>query len=181
LEPRFPLEQCSFWLQILGNQCETIVAVRALVFGENQMIGVLDMQNRIVRIDHIHSRAICDEVADRLRIVLTKDIPGSLKSQIVRLRRLDQSPSIVPSSPRRRGMKFRGGYCGKQYTIVQGAEASSWRWTVRLDEKTIKSGHAISRDAAMNRVVWLIDKPLSRARSPFGTTRQPETQRSVRM
>src|SRR5258708_1724592 len=36
---RFPLEQCSFRLQILGNQCETIVAVRALVFGENQMIG----------------------------------------------------------------------------------------------------------------------------------------------
>jgi len=130
------------------------------------------MQNRSVRIDHIHSRAICDEVADRLRIVLTKDVPdvpGSLKSQIVRLRRLDQSPSIVPSSPSGR------------YTIVQGAEASSWRWTVRLDEKTIKSGHAISRDAAMNRVVWLIDKPLSRARSPFGTTRQPETQRSVRM
>ena len=155
------------------------------MFGENQMIGVLDMQNRIVRIDHIHSRAICDEVADRLRIVLTKDvpdIPGSLKSQIVRLRRLDQSRSIVPSSPSaRRGMKYRGGYRDKQYTIVQGTEASSWRWTVRLDEKTIKSGHAISRDAAMNRVVWLIDKPLSRARSPFGTTRQPETQRSVRM
>ena len=85
------------------------------MFGENQMIGVLDMQNRIVRIDHIHSRAICDEVADRLRIVLTKDvpdIPGSLKSQIVRLRRLDQSPSIVPSSPSaRRGMKYRGIRC----------------------------------------------------------------------
>ena len=134
------------------------------------------MQNRIVRIDHIHSRAICDEVADRLRIVLTKDVPdvpGSLKSQIVRLRRLDQSPSIVPSSPSgRRGMKFRGGYCGKQYTIVQGTEASSWRWTVRLDEKTIKSGHAISRDAAMDRVVWLIEKPVSRAQ--FRTTRQKE-------
>jgi hypothetical protein len=58
------------------------------------------MQNRIVRIDQIHSRAICAEVADRLRIVLTKelsDAPGSLKSQIVRLRELDQSPSIVPS------------------------------------------------------------------------------------
>ena len=92
------------------------------------------MQNHTVSIDHIHSRAICDEVADRLRIVLTKDVPdvpGSLKSQIVRLRRLDQSPSIVPSSPSgRRGMKYRGGYRGKQYTIVQGTEASSWRWTV---------------------------------------------------
>lgn len=59
----------------------------------------------------------------------------------------------------RRGMKYGGGYRGKQYTIVQGTEANSWRWTVRLDEKTIKSGHAISPDAAMNRVVWLIEKP----------------------
>jgi hypothetical protein len=125
------------------------------------------MQNRIVRIDHIHSRAICDEVADRLRIVLTTDgpdVPGSLKSQIVRLRRLDQPRSIVASSPSaRRGRKYRVGYRDKQYTIVQGTEANSWRWTVRLDEKTIKSGHAISRDAAMNRVVWLIEKPETRA------------------
>jgi hypothetical protein len=102
-----------------------------------------------------------------MRIFLTKDvpdIPGSLKSQILRLRRLDQSLSIVPSSPSaRRGIKYRGGYRDKQYTIVQGTEASSWRWTVRLDEKTIKSGHAISQDAAMNRVVWLIEKPVSRA------------------
>jgi hypothetical protein len=137
------------------------------VFGENQMKGVLDMQNRTVRIDHIHSRAICDEVADRLRIVLTKDVPdvpASLKSQIVRLRRLDQSRSIVPSSPNgRRRMKYRGGYRGKQYTIVQGTEANSWRWTVRLDENSIKSGQAISRDAAMSGVIWLVDKPLSRS------------------
>jgi hypothetical protein len=58
------------------------------------------MQNRIVRIDQIHSRAICTEVADRLRILLTNesDAPGSLKSQIARLRELDQSPSIVPSA-----------------------------------------------------------------------------------
>ena len=63
------------------------------MFGENQMIGVLDMQNRIVRIDHIHSRAICDEVADRLRIVLPNDLadaPGFLKSQILRLQELDR-------------------------------------------------------------------------------------------
>src|SRR5260370_25134033 len=36
-------------------------------------------------------------------------------------------------------------YRDKQYTIVQGTEASSWRWTVRLDEKTIKSGHLHER------------------------------------
>jgi hypothetical protein len=63
------------------------------------------MQNHIVSIDHIHSRAICDEVADRLRIVLPNDLadaPGSLKSQIRRLQELDQSPSIVPSIGRQR-------------------------------------------------------------------------------
>jgi hypothetical protein len=49
---------------------------------------------------------------------------------------------------------------GKQYTIVQGIEPNSWRWTVQLDEKTVKSGHAASRAAAMNGVVWLIDRAL---------------------
>ncbi len=51
------------------------------------------MQNHIVRIDHIHSRAICDEVADRLRIVLPNDLadaPGFLKSKILRLQELDR-------------------------------------------------------------------------------------------
>jgi hypothetical protein len=61
------------------------------------------MQNRIVQIDQTHNRAISTEVADRLRILLTKDLseaPGYLKSQIARLRELDQSPSIVPSIDR---------------------------------------------------------------------------------
>jgi hypothetical protein len=61
----------------------------------------LNMQNRIVRIDRIHSRAICTEIAERLRIVLAKEqseVPISLKSQIDRLPELDiDSPSIVPS------------------------------------------------------------------------------------
>jgi hypothetical protein len=51
-------------------------------------------------------------------------------------------------------------YRGKQYTIVQGTGPHSWRWTVHLDEKTIKSGQATSRAAAMNSVVWLIDRTL---------------------
>jgi hypothetical protein len=51
-------------------------------------------------------------------------------------------------------------YRGKQYTIVQGVGPDSWRWTVHLDEKTIKSGQATSRSAAMTSVVWLIDKAL---------------------
>jgi hypothetical protein len=59
-----------------------------------------DMQNRIVRIDQIHSRAICTEAAERLRIILAmeqSEVPSGLKSQIDRLREMEeQSPSIVP-------------------------------------------------------------------------------------
>jgi hypothetical protein len=59
-----------------------------------------DMQNRIVRIDQIHSREICTEVAERLRIILAmeqSEVPSGLKSQIDRLREMEeQSPSIVP-------------------------------------------------------------------------------------
>jgi hypothetical protein len=40
-------------------------------------------------------------------------------------------------------------YRGKQYTIVQGIGPNLWKWTVRLDEKTVKSGEATSRPAAM--------------------------------
>ena len=59
------------------------------------------MQNRIMRLDQIHSRAICNEIAERLRIILAKEqseVPSSMKSQIDRLPELDEdSPSIVPS------------------------------------------------------------------------------------
>ena len=51
-------------------------------------------------------------------------------------------------------------YRGKQYTIVQGIGPDSRRWTVHLDEKTIKSGQATSRSAATTSVVWLIDEAL---------------------
>jgi hypothetical protein len=58
------------------------------------------MQNRIVRIDPSHSRAISSEVAERLRMTLAKEqseLPSSLKNLISRLPELDDdSPSIVP-------------------------------------------------------------------------------------
>jgi hypothetical protein len=116
----------------------------------------MQMQNCMVRIDQVHSRAICAEVADRLRIILTKGLteaPGSLKSQIVRLQELDQSPSIFPG---RCGMEYRG----KRYTLSKASVPDSWRWTVHLDEKTVKSGQASSRDAAMDSVIWLIERGL---------------------
>jgi uncharacterized surface protein with fasciclin (FAS1) repeats len=52
-------------------------------------------------------------------------------------------------------------YRSKHYTIVQGIGPDPWKWKVHLDEKTVKSGEAATRDAAKNTVVWLIDKVLA--------------------
>jgi hypothetical protein len=52
-------------------------------------------------------------------------------------------------------------YRGKTYTIVQGIGPNSWKWKVRLDEKTVKSGEAPSRDGARADVVWVVDKALA--------------------
>jgi hypothetical protein len=51
-------------------------------------------------------------------------------------------------------------YRGKHFTILQGVGPGSWKWTVQLDERSAKSGEAPSRAAAMNSVVWFIDKML---------------------
>ena len=56
------------------------------------------MRNRI-DIDSKHSRAIVQEVGERLRAFLKEEpeLPGSLRTQIDRLRELEeQSPSIMP-------------------------------------------------------------------------------------
>jgi hypothetical protein len=59
------------------------------------------MQVRDDRIDQIHSRAICVEIAERLRISLSKDqspLPTLLRQRLDQLREMEeQSPSIVPS------------------------------------------------------------------------------------
>jgi hypothetical protein len=52
-------------------------------------------------------------------------------------------------------------YRGKQYTVVQGIQRSTWKWTVQLDEGIVKFGTAETRAAAMNSAVWLIDKALA--------------------
>jgi hypothetical protein len=54
-------------------------------------------------------------------------------------------------------------YRGKRITIVQGIEPNSYRWTVHLDEKTVRSGEATSRASAMTSAVWLIDRALAKA------------------
>jgi hypothetical protein len=58
-------------------------------------------------------------------------------------------------------------YRGKLFTIVQGVGPDSWKWTVRLNEKTVKSGEATSRSAAMNSIVWLVDKALGPKKKPM--------------
>jgi hypothetical protein len=58
------------------------------------------MRNRI-DIDPKHSRAIVQEIGERLRACLKEDpeLPGSLRTQIDRLRELEeQSPSIIPAA-----------------------------------------------------------------------------------
>jgi hypothetical protein len=59
------------------------------------------MMKQVDRIDPIHSRAICAEIAERLRISLSKDqspLPTLLRQRLDQLREMEeQSPSIVPS------------------------------------------------------------------------------------
>jgi hypothetical protein len=55
-----------------------------------------------LQIDSGHCRAICDEIGDRLRILLDKEsgeVPQRLRMLIDRLAELDreQAPSIVPA------------------------------------------------------------------------------------
>jgi len=60
------------------------------------------MRNRI-DIDPTHSRAIAQEIGERLRAFLKEEpeVPGSLRTQIDRLRELEeQSPSIIPGAER---------------------------------------------------------------------------------
>jgi len=59
------------------------------------------MLKQVDRIDPIHSRAISAEIAERLRISLSKDqspLPTLLRQRLDQLREMEeQSPSIVPS------------------------------------------------------------------------------------
>ena len=60
------------------------------------------MRNRI-DIDSKHSRAIVQEIGERLRSFLQEEAepPESLRTQIDRLRELEeQSPSIIPATER---------------------------------------------------------------------------------
>jgi hypothetical protein len=60
------------------------------------------MWNRKIKIDRIHSRAITDEIGERLRMahsLVSPELPLRIQRQLDQLRELDreESPSIVPS------------------------------------------------------------------------------------
>ena len=50
-------------------------------------------------------------------------------------------------------------YRGKCYTISQAP--NSWRWTVYIDEKTVKSGADRTQDSATTNAIWAIDRVLA--------------------
>ena len=59
------------------------------------------MRNRIdIDIDYVHSRAILREIGEGLRrsLKLEPKLPARLKTQIDRLRELEESPSIIPDA-----------------------------------------------------------------------------------
>ena len=72
-------------------------AANNLLIGEG--VCWMRMQNRSIRIDPIHTRAICAGVAEGLRLILPKEQPqpgSSLEKLISRLAELDDAPSIAP-------------------------------------------------------------------------------------
>jgi hypothetical protein len=65
-------------------------------------------------------------------------------------------------------------YRGKHYTIIQGTRPDSWKWAVHLDEKTVKSGTARTRESAVTTAVWTIDKALATKKAkPTSTSGSP--------
>jgi hypothetical protein len=50
---------------------------------------------------------------------------------------------------------------GKPYSIVQGIEVGTWKWTVVIDERNTKSGTTRHREAAVITAERAIDKALA--------------------
>ena len=65
------------------------------------------------------------------------------------------------------GLFIRMEYRSKHYTVVQGNGPHPWKWSVRLDEKTLKSGESKTRASAVINAVWLIDKALAPKKKLF--------------
>jgi hypothetical protein len=55
-------------------------------------------------------------------------------------------------------------YRGKQYTVLQGLEPGSWKWSVQLDGRT-RSGRAHDRQTGIKIAEKEIDRALAPKRS----------------
>jgi hypothetical protein len=68
-------------------------------------------------LDHIHCRAICDEIGERFRDALRRDtpeIPPRLLLLLDKLAQLEQIPSIVPSLE-----EISGAWCPEPFASVK--------------------------------------------------------------
>jgi hypothetical protein len=52
-------------------------------------------------------------------------------------------------------------YRGVEYTIVQGIERGTWKWTVSLGNNISKSGQAIGKPEAVAQATRVISKSLA--------------------
>jgi hypothetical protein len=59
-----------------------------------------------------------------------------------------------------KGMEYRG----VEYTIVQGIERGTWKWTVSLGNNISKSGQAIGKPEAVAQATRAINRALARKR-----------------
>jgi hypothetical protein len=76
-------------------------------------------------IDHRVSRAICNEIGERLQMYLRvePELPVALKMQVSQLRELEgQSPSIVPDVERGSGAEPSNG------DVSRGDSRFTWPW-----------------------------------------------------
>jgi hypothetical protein len=103
--------QCTRWFLLFlhqsGNPLSTIYLFGTWQ-GANEfnciLLGLVMSKSNAanIRIDHIHSRAICDEIGERLREALRREsveLPPRLQLLVDRLAELDGevAPSIIPS------------------------------------------------------------------------------------
>jgi len=96
------------------------------------------MRNRI-DIDHVHSRAICREIGERLQAYLEPEpeLPAHLRKQVNRFCELEgQSPSIVPdvehrlgNEPGSAGAVAAGVYLPRPFREFMGTGRRSGFWS----------------------------------------------------
>jgi hypothetical protein len=54
-------------------------------------------------------------------------------------------------------------YRNIEYSVSQGADQDTWKWTVNVNESTVESGTSKTRAAALSAVVLTIDRWKARA------------------